>query len=43
MYMNQCPYCGCSLDPCERCDCQENKQENQAETLDIDNEEVCYG
>ena len=23
MIFNQCPYCGCSLDPNEKCDCQD--------------------
>lgn len=25
MIFRTCPYCGASLDPCERCDCQKEK------------------
>lgn len=26
MIYRTCPYCGASLDPCERCDCQDKKE-----------------
>ena len=25
-YYKTCPYCGSNLDPCEQCDCEQNKQ-----------------
>lgn len=28
-YSNQCPICGANLDPGEKCDCEENKKEEQ--------------
>ena len=27
MQYRTCPYCGANLDPCERCDCQDEKKE----------------
>lgn len=30
-YFHQCPYCGCSLDPGELCDCQNGEKENPPE------------
>ncbi len=29
MYFNECPYCGASLDPGEKCDCQEEKEQKR--------------
>lgn len=26
MFFRECPYCGCNLDPGERCDCRDQKQ-----------------
>lgn len=26
MYYNECPYCGAHLDPCEPCDCRDEKE-----------------
>ncbi len=26
-YYNECPFCGCNLDPGEACDCQKEKDE----------------
>ena len=27
-YYSTCPYCGCNLDPGEKCDCGQRRQEN---------------
>ena len=26
MYYNECPFCGCNLDPGERCKCRDEKE-----------------
>ena len=26
MYYNECPFCGCNLDPGERCNCRDEKE-----------------
>ena len=26
MYYKECPFCGCNLDPEEKCDCQDERQ-----------------
>lgn len=26
MFFRECPYCGCNLDPGERCDCRDQEQ-----------------
>lgn len=30
-YSNECPLCGANLDPCEKCDCTERKEEKTNE------------
>lgn len=32
MYYRICEYCGAALDPSERCDCEEQKQEKEKQT-----------
>ncbi len=32
--MNQCPHCGANLDPCERCDCMENDEDEKGEDIE---------
>lgn len=27
MYYKECPFCGCNLDPEEKCDCQDKNQD----------------
>ena len=39
MYYRECPRCGCTLDPGERCDCLEEKKEKEnrlAELMESD-------
>ena len=31
MFYKICPYCGCSLDPSESCDCQQERRSGQEE------------
>lgn len=38
-YNNVCPDCGASLDPCERCDCKDNKEEKSDEEEKSDTNE----
>lgn len=28
-YFRRCPYCGCNLDPGERCDCREDRDKEE--------------
>lgn len=38
-YYRTCPYCGASLDPGERCDCQDKKEAAQGATNTQDGKE----
>ena len=29
MYYKECPFCGCNLDPEEKCDCQDKKKKER--------------
>lgn len=29
MYYKECPFCGCNLDPKEKCDCQDKKKKRE--------------
>ena len=29
MYYKECPFCGCNLDPEEKCDCQDKKKKRE--------------
>ena len=29
MYYNECPFCGCNLDPGERCECRDEKEKKK--------------
>ena len=29
MYYNECPFCGCNLDPGERCECRNEKEKKK--------------
>lgn len=31
MYFRVCPHCGCSLDPSESCDCQQERRNEEEE------------
>lgn len=31
MYFRVCPHCGCTLDPSERCDCQQERRNEEEE------------
>lgn len=35
-YDNVCPECGAYLDPCEKCDCEERKEESRNEKENIE-------
>lgn len=39
-YYNICPYCGCHLDPGERCDCQSKGQEPERQDAADEKKEV---
>ena len=40
-YYKVCPYCGCSLDPCEECDCE--KEEAAVSAANADNGKAGFG
>lgn len=29
MFFRECPYCGCNLDPSEKCECRDQKQKKE--------------
>ena len=35
MYYNECPFCGCNLDPGERCDCRDEKEKEKRKVEDL--------
>ena len=35
MYYNECPFCGCNLDPGERCDCRDEKEKKKSKFEDL--------
>ena len=35
MYYHECPYCGCYMDPGERCDCQDTEARNRRKRKEI--------
>ena len=39
-YYDTCPYCGANLDPCEKCDCQENNKSKEENTY-VRHENYC--
>ena len=39
MFFRECPYCGCNLDPSEKCECRDQKQKKEdrlAELIESD-------
>ena len=35
MYYNECPFCGCNLDPGERCECRDEKEKKKRKVEDL--------
>lgn len=35
MYYNECPFCGCNLDPGERCKCRGEKEKKKRKVEDL--------
>ena len=35
MYYNECPFCGCNLDPGERCECRDEKEKKKGKFEDM--------
>ena len=35
MYYNECPFCGCNLDPGERCECRDEKEKKKRKAEDL--------
>ena len=35
MYYNECPFCGCNLDPGERCECRNEKEKKKRKFEDM--------
>ena len=35
MYYNECTFCGCNLDPGERCECRDEKEKKKRKVEDL--------
>ena len=45
MYFRECPYCGCHLDPGEKCDCREESERyvrRMQEQMDVEKKSKQY-